>query len=170
MTEREKIKRTETVSIRLDPKLRYMAEIGARIQRRSLSSFIEWAVANSVDDLVFAYRTSFNGDTEPIFLREVKEELYDVDEADRLVKLALRNPSLLNHEQQLIWKLVRENPYFWKGSWRDDEWFYKIEEDKFLFERLREWWDQIQLIAQGKANKEVLPKREPPTKITDIPF
>ena len=38
-----KLNRTETVTIRLDPKLRYLTELAARKQRRTVSSFIEWA-------------------------------------------------------------------------------------------------------------------------------
>ena len=34
-----KLARSETVTVRLDPKLRYLAELAARIQRRSVSSF-----------------------------------------------------------------------------------------------------------------------------------
>ena len=36
-----KLSRSETVTVRLDPKLRYLAELGARSQRRTVSSFIE---------------------------------------------------------------------------------------------------------------------------------
>ena len=45
MTEQEmrkagggKLSRSETVTVRLDPKLRYLAELAARIHRRTLSS------------------------------------------------------------------------------------------------------------------------------------
>ena len=43
-----KLARSETVTVRLDPKLRYLAELAARKQRRSLSSYIEWAVEDSL--------------------------------------------------------------------------------------------------------------------------
>src|SRR6516165_4850387 len=39
-----KLVRSETVTVRLDPKLRYLGEIAARKQRRTVSSFIEWAI------------------------------------------------------------------------------------------------------------------------------
>ena len=56
MTEQEmrrggggKLARTETVTVRLDPKLRYLAELAARVHRRTLSSYIEWAIKESLD-------------------------------------------------------------------------------------------------------------------------
>ena len=51
MTEQEmrkggggKLSRSETVTVRLDPKLRYLAELAARLHRRTLSSYVEWAI------------------------------------------------------------------------------------------------------------------------------
>jgi len=47
-----KLNRSETVTIRLDPKLRYLTELAARQQRRTLSSFIEWAIDSALKDVV----------------------------------------------------------------------------------------------------------------------
>ena len=46
-----KLSRSETVTVRLDPKLRFAAELAARKHRRTLSSFIEWAVEESVKNV-----------------------------------------------------------------------------------------------------------------------
>ena len=51
----------------------------------------------------------------------VASSLWDVDEPDRFAKLALYYPDLLNHEEQSIWKLVRECRFVWHvrkgGTW-----------------------------------------------------
>jgi hypothetical protein len=39
-----KLNRSKVVSVRLDPKLHYLTEIAAAVQRRTMSSYIEWAV------------------------------------------------------------------------------------------------------------------------------
>ena len=44
-----KLARSETVTVRLAPKLRYLAELAARKQRRTLSSFIEWAIEETLE-------------------------------------------------------------------------------------------------------------------------
>ena len=51
-----------------------------------------------------AYDPSTSSDT----LKDVANALWDVDETDRFVKLALHYPDLLGHEEQRLWKLIRE--------------------------------------------------------------
>jgi hypothetical protein len=41
--------RTEVFAMRLDPKLKYLAEIGASKQRRSLANFVELSIAKYVE-------------------------------------------------------------------------------------------------------------------------
>lgn len=43
-----KVRRSETVTVRLDPRMNYLAELAARSQRRTKSSFIEWAVQEAI--------------------------------------------------------------------------------------------------------------------------
>lgn len=164
-----KLTRTETVTVRLDPKLRYLAELAARKQRRSLSSFLEWVAQKSLED---------------IWLREddctssiayESNRLWDVDDADRFAKLAFRYPDMLTHDEQVRWKLIQENGFLWRGhvsgSWA-------VEESSLIFERLREHWDKFIAVAQGEADKSILPtwKKQEPKKSgfedldEDIPY
>src|SRR5262245_3013040 len=53
-----KLNRTETVTIRLDPRLRYLAEIAARVQRRTVSSFIEWVIEKALEHVMLNEGTS----------------------------------------------------------------------------------------------------------------
>ena len=43
-----KLNRSVTATIRLTPQMRYMAELAARKQRRTFSSFVEWAVVEAL--------------------------------------------------------------------------------------------------------------------------
>lgn len=175
MTEQEKRKggggkltRSETVTVRLDPKLRYLAELAARKQRRTLSSFIEWAVEDSLGRVLL-----FDGGVSNAMNLSVADEatyLWDVDEADRFAKLALRYPDMLTHDEQVRWKLIRENGYLWRGrnGGPDDEWIWSVEEGKLIFERLRECWDRFSAVALGQADKSTLPewREQKPVKHT----
>lgn len=96
-----KLSRTETVTVRLDPRLRYLAEIAARAQRRTLSSFIEWSVEQALKT------QALNVDGRGTVADEA-EELWDVDALDRFAKLARRHPHLLTHEEQVRWKEFEE--------------------------------------------------------------
>jgi len=89
------MQKTEVVGVRLDPKLKYLAELGARIQRRTLSSYIEWAVQAS---LGYVYPPNSNKS-----LMDMSETLWHVSEKARLVKLGIYYPSLLTFEEQVVW-------------------------------------------------------------------
>src|ERR1700730_13854709 len=99
-----KLSRSETVTVRLDPKLRYLAELAARKQRRTLSSFIEWAIEENLKSI------HFHGAEDELSASaaSVAAELWDVDEPDRFAKLALHYPDMLTYEEQILWKLIRE--------------------------------------------------------------
>lgn len=113
-----KTSRSETVTVRLNPQLRYLAEVEARKQRRTLSSFIEWAIERATQDV------------NPI--------LWDVDKTDRFVNMALTEPDLLTYEEQKLWKMVKEvwslykTPREFSGSLedrialREHWWIFKI--------------------------------------------
>ena len=102
-----KLNRTVTVTVRLDPKLRYLADLAARKQRRTLSSFIEWAIEDSLSRVELIEGGNNYGEAS-INVKDVSETLWDVDESDRLCKLATSYPELLTHEEQRFWKLVKE--------------------------------------------------------------
>ena len=89
-----KLTRSETVTVRLDPKLRYLAELAALKHRRTLSSFVEWAIEDSLQRVKLREGTGYNSDTGTT-VSDDAESLWDVDDADRFAKLALKYPELL---------------------------------------------------------------------------
>ena len=150
-----KLSRSETVTVRLDPKLRYLAELGALKQRRTLSSFIEWAIEDSLDRIALREPTAYGSTT----IATEAEFLWDVDAPDRFAKLALRYPELLSHTEQKLWKLIRENGFLWRGQRSDatGKWIWVIRENDLNFERLRENWDAFCAVADGTADASSLP-------------
>lgn len=169
--------RTVTVSVRLDPKLKYLADLAAREQRRALSSYIEWAVDQSLEKCELGYFPDGSQKT----LADEADYLWDIDEADRLVKLALRYPHLLTHEEQILWKLIRENGRLWRGSYKPTEWKWTVDESSIVWERLRADWPTFVAVASGEKDATSLPtwpKTKPiPSKSSpfdsmddDIPF
>jgi hypothetical protein len=144
-----KLSRTETVTVRLDPKLRYLAELGARKQRRTLSSFIEWAIEESLKQIDVDGGRS---------IADLANVLWDVDAADRFAMLALRNETLLSHDEQVMWKLVRDNPLFWCDNRGENlrDWSWRISESNMNFEHLRERWALLLAIAHGELDPAAL--------------
>ena len=159
MTEQErkkgggsKLSRSETVTVRLDPKLRYLAELAARKQRRTVSSFIEWAIEESL------YREVLSDSKNAKSIMGEATDLWDVDEADRFAKLACIHPDLMTHDEQIIWKLVKECRYLWSGKNNDDgERSGNVMNPSLIIERLRENWDLIKDVAAGNKDKDALP-------------
>jgi hypothetical protein len=150
-----KLSRSETVTVRLDPKLRYLAELAARKQRRTLSSFIEWAIEDTLARLPIK-----EGDNWQTMLLSQSEVLWDVDDADRFAKLAFNYPELLTHEEQILWKLVRENSYVWRGRYTDysSKWSWTVKEESLNFNRLRELWPLFNEVAAGEKPASALPE------------
>jgi hypothetical protein len=95
--------RTEVFAMRLDPKLKYLAEIAARKQRRSLANFIEWSLEKALDSvkLVESEEGAFG-----LSVLDQANKLWDLEPSDRFIKLAENYPDLLNYEEQIIWKVI----------------------------------------------------------------
>ena len=158
-----KLSRSETVTVRLDPKLRYLAELAARKQRRTLSSFIEWAIEDALGRVYL--------DDRGTSVTEVANTLWDVDDSDRFAKLAIKFSELLTHEEQVLWKLIRENGLLWKGRYDNNgDWVWRVAEDALVMERLRVNWLKFNEVANGDAAPSTLPTWPKTQAPDDIPF
>lgn len=155
-----KLSRSETVTVRLDPKLRYLGELAARLHRRTLSSYVEWAIQASLDAEPLRPPGSSAEQAKGITVGSEAEALWDVDEADRFAKLALRYPHLLTHEEQVRWKLICECGYLWRGKYGPppaEEWRWQVVEGGLCFDRLRDKWELICAVANRDRPASDLP-------------
>ena len=145
-----KLSRTETVTVRLDPKLRYLAELAARLHRRTLSSYIEWSIKASLDTETVRPTNLNSLEASDQTIGNEAEYLWDVDEADRFAKLALRYPHLLTHDEQVRWKLIRECVVLWRNGFPGDE------NRQLDFEKLRRNWGAVsEASAEGKTGVDL---------------
>ena len=157
--------RSETVSVRLDARLRYIAELAARKQRRTVSSFIEWAIEETLKVTNLTEETDFDGKRS---FWEAASQLWDVSDSDRFAKLAFNYPDLLTYEEQVLWKLIRENGLLWRGSYSgpNNQWVWEVEKRNFAYNKLREHWDTFVKVAQEELDHSKLPtwekERKPP--------
>jgi hypothetical protein len=88
--------------------------------------------------------------------------LWDVDEVDRIVKWALYYPKLLTYEEQVIWKIVRENKIFWSnGEIPAEDTSSYIMNNRVSFLTVKKHWDDINLIADGEKEANSLPIGDP---------
>lgn len=96
-----KLARTQVIQFRLDPELRYAAELGARAQRRTLSSFIEWAIEGAVRTTHTDYFNDASGT-----IIEVARKTWGPHEAERVLGLKTICPYLLTHDERLMFEVV----------------------------------------------------------------
>ena len=146
--------RSETVTIRLDPQMRYLAEIAGRVHRRTMSSYIEWAIIESFSNIQLPGATQS--------LAELASALWDVDEPDRFVILAHRFPQLLTHDEQKRWKLIRENGALWRGMYsspsQGSRWTWDPNDvESLVLPKLRKHWESFVAAASSDTPKEPLP-------------
>jgi hypothetical protein len=124
----ERFTRTSTISVRLEPRVRYLLELAAREQQRTLSNFIEWAIYRALTPA--AMEEEINATVYrklPLWY----EGLWDVDDADRFYLLALHRPGLLTDDEQRLWKRIVEDMSLYKSDGQFDR------------KRLRSKWERI---------------------------
>jgi len=138
------LSRSEVITVRLDPKLKFAAELASRKHRRTLSSFIEWAVGEALDNVVLDAESQVTG-------RHALREVWDPDEADRFVKLATTYPDLMNHEEERLWKCIRSYQHIWMLRKQYDKGL-DVEKNprEICLDALREHFDDFKLMACGE--------------------
>lgn len=165
--------RTETVSIRLDPRLNYLCELAARSQRRTKSSFIEATIDAKIRSLPI---NDWRNDDEPETFGDRADYLWHVRESQRLVALGFVAPELMTFEEQQIWAAIRENGYFWKGEWDSDNWVWFCSKENLISERVDEYWETLDAIGHGEKATSALPEISKKSSIAggglddEIPF
>ncbi|MEK8089909.1 hypothetical protein [Thermithiobacillus plumbiphilus] len=136
-----KLSRSETVTVRLDPKLKFAAEMAARKQRRTLSSFIEWAVEESLSHVVLRTGPGWQ-EHEMLTVAGLVQQVWDPEEPDRLVNLAMHHPDLLTHDEQLVWKVIVQTRAYWKD--------WELENRRIPYmPAIRQDWEFIAAFAAG---------------------
>lgn len=166
-----RLNRSETVTVRLDPILNYLCELAARSQRRTKSSFIEWAVEQALQEVKVVGTGAFGEDSRS--MAQLSSILWDVDEADRLVKIAFHAPSLMTHEEQLLWKLIKENGLVWFGGYSNygnGEWSWQVKEENLRWAVLREHWETFKAVASGDTPETALPDWQRTQLDDGLPF
>ncbi|WP_458729892.1 hypothetical protein [Pseudomonas brenneri] len=104
-------RKTETLTLRLDPKIKYTIELMARIKRQSITSVIEAAIESAAFDLDTP--VLIEGKRETWSLSNAVSEFYTTDEAAKFINLCAFMPELLNYEEQRIWETIKATPEFW---------------------------------------------------------
>ena len=154
------LNRSETITVRLDPKLNYLCELAARSQRRTKSSMVEAALFDYLSLLPIDIRV-LGDDRRSI--GSLAEQLWDVSESERFRRLAIIAAHLMTYEEQKIWSVLTKNAFFWGGHWErlgaSQAIFVPVlRAEKLLAYRLEENWELLEAVAAGRKEPSDLPQ------------
>lgn len=128
-----------TLSLRLDPRSKYLIDLLARQQKRTITGVIEWAVERA------GAETTFDSDHGISFL-EVIDSLWSTDESVRLANLALARPDLLDYDELRIWETIKASPDLWDHA------------GQLMFSLLQtEWEHLLEHVEQHRLGRAVKP-------------
>lgn len=148
--------RSEVITIRIDPKLKFAADLVARKQLRSLSNFVELAIEQAVRS---AQIISDPEHEHFVTAYEVLHEIWAAEEMDRFINMALDYPQLLTFEEERIWSVMKDNPLFWKDGRRMSDAYVSRNDlaEQILRKKVREHWETLRRIGTGEVATDALP-------------
>ena len=151
-----RLRRTEAVTVRLDERMRFIVELAARSERRTVSSYIENVLekTSKVPSILHPVRHDHE-----ISLDEAMDFIWDPLECDRTIRLASMCPNLINFDEQLIWKLLITTPEFWNSP---DKIADGVVSEFYIADLkwplVRELWSVIKQVAFEEENRNTLRK------------
>lgn len=144
-------RKTETLTLRLDPKVKFMIELIARIRRQSITAVVEAAIEETAFDLDAPFFS--DGKAETLSLSLAVTEVWSTDESERFINQCYHMPSLLTYEEQRVWETILASPFLLAGESTVMDTFWEIEGfgrlDRF---KIRRFWSN--LLEHVEANKE----------------
>lgn len=96
MTIKKTPKKTDALTLRLDPRVKFLIELLSRVGHQSITGVIESAVSRLAHDR----KVGLAGNEQS--LAYASERIWSPVESDRVVNMAMFAPSLLNHEEGCI--------------------------------------------------------------------
>jgi hypothetical protein len=157
---RGKWHRTEVITLRLTPQLRFLVELATLAKGQTVSRFVEEAVTKALREVQL--RES------GVTLEQIAVAVWDPLEPDRFVKLALRYPEFLNFEQQVLWKLIVECDALWSLDAQQRRNIGPEAGTACDFPLLRAHWDAFKQAARDVDPESLPPSLYPRRGIEDV--
>jgi hypothetical protein len=150
--------RSETLTFRLDARLKFLADLAARSQGRKLSNYVEQALEQSFASvLIVDEREATPGDS-PNYqqphgksLADVADELWDNDEATRFLNVVGLAPFLVTDGESKLLQIIQHSDYYSPRGLRNGQ-------------RVAEDWEMLKAIVTGEAEVDILPPDRRPSK------
>lgn len=103
-------RKTETLTLRVDPKVRLVIELISRVRRQSITGVVEAAIEEIAFDLDVPFVDE--GAAKNAALGSVFSEIWSTDESELFINMCYRLPSLLTYEEQRLWETIKASATF----------------------------------------------------------
>ncbi|CRM35283.1 hypothetical protein [Pseudomonas sp. 37 R 15] len=141
---------TVAVGIRIDPKIKFALDIMGRLQKRSLTAVIEWAISQAI-----AHQ---NVDGSKAALGEVIDGIWSTDESIRFVKLCFDLPQALTYDELRTWETIKVSPVFWIA---DEAGYYEVNRESISLDAVSMGWSSLLThVEKHKMHSTVVPMRD----------
>ena len=100
--------KSDVITVRLNPKLKYGLELLSRKQHRNISSLVTWAIEQAINDPEDGLYKKMDKGLKVEDPKQMLDVIWNFDPADRLVKLATHWPELMTYEQEKLIKAFKE--------------------------------------------------------------
>lgn len=153
--------RSETLGLRLDPRLKFALELASRDQRRSISGTVEWCVERVLKE-IHADDVALQGNWT---FYDLTHRLYDVDPNCQLANICAWAPRLATYEELQKYRVMHMTQGLWTNpkAARDGSNLDDIE-DPVLFAEI------VQKILDGGKLRALTGKELDSIGVVPFPF
>jgi hypothetical protein len=154
-------RKTETLTLRLDPKVKLMIELISRIRRQSITGVVEAAIEEIAFDLDAPVVSG--GKAWPMSLLSAVSEIWSTDESERFIHLCTHLPSLITYEEQRLWETIKASKFFLTDGLADNAVYWDVPGVGYIDRHnVRRWWqDLLAHVEDNKESRTIVPF-EPP--------
>lgn len=110
---KKKIPKTESLTIRLDPKMRFALEFVARIREQTITKVIERAIVDRADNEKISKASEADWNAPSLTWKDY----WDVNEGIRAINLARDDDTHPNFDEEEMWDFVKNHAaYFYEDT------------------------------------------------------
>lgn len=188
MARAPRARKSESLTIRLDPKARFILEYLARLKGQSITTVVERSIVTAADQTPVVEPLPYSGDEVVVFRWQ---DVWDISDGVRALKMASRPEFFPTYEEEKRLSFCIEHwPFFWINQRRDKFLNHYVDIlwpriDEFL--QIHEEGKSSDYFAAGKAMQaalrkadllapdwpipsDALPPPPPPPNLDEVPF
>jgi hypothetical protein len=146
--------RSETLTFRLDARLKFLADLAARSQGRKLSNYVEQTLEQSFANVLIQDEREPSETYERPHgksLADMADQLWDANESIRFLNLVRIAPWLVTDGELKLRRIIQHSDYYAPKGLLDDA-------------RIADDWEMLRAIADGTAEIDLLSVDRRPSK------